>query len=104
MENLGAQAQIVTQDDVQPHWISQKSRVILENPRAGMLSQDQYGTETPDSANTFNEVQIQGRNDEMQCVWAVFNSSTTSISMSPRLLKPLGISQEVAYITTLGLD
>jgi len=34
METLGAQALMATLDEVQPHRISLKSRVVLESPRA----------------------------------------------------------------------
>ena len=56
MENLGAQALMVTLDEVEPHRISLKSRVVMESPRARMLSQYICGTETPDSANINHEV------------------------------------------------
>jgi len=54
---LAAQALMATLDEVQPHQISLESSVVLESPRARMLSQYLYGTETPDSANIVHEVQ-----------------------------------------------
>ena len=58
MEKLGARAQLVTLDEVQPHRISLKSRVVLESPRATILSQYLCSTESPDSAHIFHKVQI----------------------------------------------
>jgi hypothetical protein len=104
MEKLGAQALMATLDEVQPHRISLKSRVVLESPRARMLSQYLCGTEIPDSAHIVHEVQIRDRNGEMQRVRALIDCSATSIFMAPRLLKRLGISHEAAHITTLGLN
>jgi len=104
MEKLGAQALMATLDEVQPHRISLKSRVVLESPRARMLSQCLCGTETPDSAHIIHEVQIRDRNGEMQRVRALIDCGATSIFMAPRLLKRLGISHEAAHITTLILD
>jgi len=104
MEKLGAQALITTLDEVQPHRISLKSRVVQETPRARMLSQYLCGTETPDSAHIIHEVQIRDRHGKMQYLWALIDCSTTSIIMAPKLLKWLGISHEAAHITTLSRD
>ena len=62
MEKLGAQALMATLDEVPPHRISLKSRVILEILRARMLNRHLCGTEIPDSANIFHEVQTRDRN------------------------------------------
>jgi hypothetical protein len=104
MEKLGAQALMATLDEVQPHQISLKSRVVLESPRARLLSQYLCGTETPDSSHIIHEVQIRDRNGKMQRVRALIDCGATSIFMAPRLLKRLGISHEAAHITTLSLD
>ena len=104
MQKLGAQALMATLEEVQPHRISLKSRVVLESPRARMLSQYLCGTETPDSAHIIHQVKIQDRNGEMKRVRALIDCGTTSIFMAPRLLKRLGISHEAAHITTLGLN
>jgi hypothetical protein len=40
----------------------------------------------------------------MQRVRALIDSGATSIFMTPRLLKRLGISHQAAHITTLGLN
>ena len=92
MDKLGAQAQMGTLDEVQPHRISQKSRVVLKRPRARMFSQYLCGTEIPDSAHIVHEVQIRDRNGEMQHVRDLIDCSVFSISLAPRLLKRLGIS------------
>jgi len=104
MEKLGAQALMATLNEVQPHRISLKSRVVLESPRARMLSQYLCGTETPHSAHIIHEVQIRDRNGEMQHVQALIDCGPGRILMAPRLLKRLGISHESAHITTLSLD
>jgi len=69
-----------------------------------MLSQYLCGTEIWDSALIVHELQIRDRNGEVQRVRAHNDCSSTSIYMAPRLLKRLGISHEVAHITSLGLD
>jgi len=94
---------MATLDEIRPHRIALKSRVILESPRAQMLSQYLCGTETPDSAHIIHEIQIRDKHGEMQRVRALIDCGATSIFMAPRLLKKLGISHEVAHITTLGL-
>jgi len=104
MEQLGAQALMETLDEVQPHQISLKSRVVLESPRARMLSQYLCGAEITDSAHIVHEVQIRERNGGMQRVLVLIDCGATSIVMAPRLLKRLGISNEAAHITTLGLN
>ena len=98
-----SQALMATLDEIQPHRIALQSRVILESPRAQMLSQYLCGTETPDSAHTIHEIQTREKHGEMQRVRALIDCGATSIVMAPRLLKKLGISHEVAHITTLGL-
>ena len=110
MEKLGMQALMAPLDEVQPHRISLKSRVVLESPRARRVSQYLCGTEIPDSAQIVHKeqivhkVQIQERNGEMQRVWALIDCGATSIFMAPRLLKRLGMSHEAAHIPTFGLN
>jgi len=104
MEKLGAQALMATLDDVQPHRIPPKSRVVLESPRARIVSQYLCSTEIPDSARVVHEVQIQDRNGDMQRVRDLIACSATSFFMAPRLLTRLGISHEAAHITTLSLN
>ena len=104
MDKVGAQALMATLEEVQPHRISLKSRVVLESPRGRMLSQYLCGTETPDSAHLIHEVEILHSNGEMQRVRALIDCGATSIVMAPRLLKRLGISHEAAHITSFSLD
>jgi len=94
---------MATLDEIQPHRIALKSKVILESPRAQMLSQYLCGTETRDSARIIHEIQIRDTHGEMQRLRALIDCGATSIFMAPTLLKKLGISHEVAHITTLGL-
>jgi hypothetical protein len=103
MKKLGAQALMATLDEVQSHPISLKLRVILESPRARMVSQYRCSTKIPDSTHLVHEVQIRDRNGEMQCIQAHNDCCVTSIVVAPRLLKHLGISHKAAHITTLGL-
>jgi hypothetical protein len=100
---VGSQALMATLDEIRPHRIAQKSRVILESPRAHMLSQYLCGTETPDSAHIIHEIQIRDKDIKMHRVRALIHCGATSIFMAPRLLKKLGISHEAAHITALGL-
>jgi hypothetical protein len=95
---------MATPDEVQPHRISIKSRVVLESPRARMLSQYRCGTEIPDSVHIVHDIHIRDRNGEMPPICALINCRPTSIFMAPRLLKQLGISHDAAHITTLGLN
>jgi hypothetical protein len=101
--NMGSQAVMATLDEIRPHQIALKSRVILESLRAQMLRQYLCGTETPDSAHIVHKIQIRDKHGEMQCVRALIDCRATSSFMAPRLLKKLGISQEAAHITALGL-
>jgi len=103
LEKVGPQVLMATLDEIRPHRIALKSRVILESPRAQMLSQYLCGTETPDSAHIIHEIQIRDKHGEMQRVRALIDCGATSVFMAPRLLKRLGISHEAAHTTTLGL-
>lgn len=94
---------MATLDEVQPHQISLKPRVILESLRAGMLGLYLCSTETPDSAHIIHEVQIRDRKGEMQSIWAHIDCGETSILIAPRHLLRLEISHEVAHITTFRL-
>jgi len=76
---------MATLEAIQPHRIALKSRVILESPRAHMVSQFLCSTETPESAHIIHEVKIQDRHGEMQSVRALIDCGATSISMAPGL-------------------
>jgi len=51
-----------------------------------------------------DNIQLPDRNGEMQRVRALVDCGATSIFMTPRLLKRLGISHQAAHITTLGMN
>jgi len=103
MEKLCAQTLMATLEEVQPHQIPIKSRVILESPTAGVLSQYICGTEIRNSAHRLHKVQIRDRNCKMQCLRALIECGATTILMAPSLLMWLGMSREAAHITTLDL-
>jgi len=100
---VGSQALMAPFDEIQPHQIVPKSSLILESPRAQMLSQYLCGTETPDSAHITHEIQTRDKHREMQRIRALIDCGATSIFISARLLKRLGITHEAAHITTLDL-
>jgi hypothetical protein len=104
MQAVATRALMATLDEVQPHRILLRPRVVLESPRAHMFSQYLCGTETPDSAHIIHEDQIRDRHGEMQRVQALIDCGATSIFMSPRLLLRLGLRHQAAHTTTLGLN
>jgi len=65
MENLGNRALFATLDEIQPHRIALKSKVILEG-RAVMSSQYLCGTERPDLVYIIHEVLVQNIHGNMQ--------------------------------------
>jgi hypothetical protein len=69
-----------------------------------MSSQYRSGTAHPDSPHIVHEVRIQNLQGEMQCIRALFECGARSIFRSPKLRKQLGLRDEAAVITTLGLD
>jgi len=104
MEKLGAGALMATLDEVKPHLVALKSRVILESPRAVMSSQYLCGTTRPDTAHIVHEVEVRDAHGEMQRVRALIDCGATSIFMAPRLRRRLGIRDEPALTATVGLD
>lgn len=52
-----------------------------------MMTQYLYGTETQDSTHTVHKVQMRARHVSMQHVHAINYCGTTSIIMTPRLIK-----------------
>jgi len=98
------QTLMATLDSIQPHRITLKSRVLLESPKAHMASQYLCGTSRPDTSHIIHEVFIRAGNGEMQCVRALIDCSATSIFMALRLRQQLGLADEPAYVTTLGLN
>jgi hypothetical protein len=104
MHAAGTRALVATLETIQPHQIALKPRVILESPRALMFSQYLCCTETTDSAHIIHEVTIRDRHGEMQRVRVLIDCGSTSIFMTPRLLRKLGLPHEAAHTTTLGLN
>jgi hypothetical protein len=104
LERLAMQTLMAMMDSIQPHRIALKSRVLLESPKALMSSQYLCGTPRPDMSHIIHKVCIRDGNGEMQRVRALIDCGATSISMSPRLRKRLGLADEPAYVMTLGLN
>jgi hypothetical protein len=75
---------MATLDEIRPHRIALKSRVILESPRAQMLSQYLGSTETPDSAVIIDEIQTRDKHGQMQRIRALIDCGATSIFVTPR--------------------
>jgi len=93
---------MATLEDIHPHWISLRPRVVLVGPKAIMSSQYLCGTARPDSLHVVHEVQIRDQHGELQWIQAPIDCNTTCIVMSPRLLKRLGLPHKAAHITTHG--
>jgi hypothetical protein len=90
-------------DEIQPHRIALKSRVILEG-QALMSSQYLCGTERPDSVQIIHEVLVQKIHGNMQQVKALIDCGSTSIFISPSLLRKLELPHEPAFTSTQGLN
>ena len=95
---------MATVDSIQPHPIALKSRVLLESPIALISNQYLCGTSRPDTSHIIHEGCISDRSGEMQRERALVDCGVTSIFMAPRLQKRLCLADEVAYVTTLGLN
>ena len=95
---------MATMDSIQPHQIALKARVLLESPKAPMSSQYLCGTSRLDTTHIIHEVWINDGNGEMQHVRAFSDCCATSMLMAPRLRKGLGLADEPAYVTTVGLN
>jgi len=98
------QALMATMDSIQLHQIALKSRVLSEIPKALMSSQYFSGMSRPDTSHIIHEVLIWDETESMQCMRALIDCSGTSIFMPLRLRKWLGLADEPAYVTTLGLN
>jgi len=96
-------ALMATLDEVRPHRVALRSAVILESPRAVMSSQYLCGTTSPDMAHLMHEVEVRDAQGEMQRVQALIDCGATSIFLSPRLRRRLGIRDEPALTATVGL-
>jgi hypothetical protein len=69
-----------------------------------MSSQHLCGTTRPDTSHIVRDVLIRDGSGEMQPVRAPIDWGATSIFMAPRLRKLLGLMDEPAYMTTVGLN
>jgi hypothetical protein len=98
------QTLMATMDSIQPHRIAFQSRVLMESPKALMSSQYICGTSRLDTSHIVHDVLIRDGSGEMQRMRALIDCGATSIFMAPRLRKRLGLADEPAYVTTLGLD
>jgi len=104
LQSLGTRALMATLEEVQPHRISLRPRVVLESPKALMSSKYLYGTARLDSSHIVHEVQIRDQHGELQRIRALIDCGAASIFISPQLLNRLGLPYEAAHITTHGLD
>jgi hypothetical protein len=102
MQVAGRPAMMATLEEIQPHRIPLKLRVILESPSAHMVSQYLCCTDTPDSAHIIHEHMIQVRQREMPCVRALIDCTAASIFLAPRLLRKHGLPHEAAHRLTLS--
>jgi hypothetical protein len=73
-------------------------------PKALMSSQYICGTSRLDTSHIVHDVLIRDGSGEMQRMRALIDCGATSLFMAPRLRKRLGLADEPAYVTTLGLD
>jgi len=103
MEMFPVLALIVTQDLIQPYWISLWCNVVLESPRVTLFGHYLLGTDTLDSAHIVHEVQTRDRKGEMQCIRALIDGSRKSNFMALRLYTWLRILYEMAHITSIAL-
>jgi len=101
LENLGNRALFATLDEIQPHRITLKSRVILEG-RALMSSQYLWGTERPDSAHIIHEVLVWNMHGNGQRVQELIDCGAMSIFILPSLLRKLELPHEPAFTSTQG--
>jgi len=87
LETIGMRSLMATLDEIQPHRIAMKSRVILEPPAARMSSQYLCGTTKSDTSHIVHELYVRNVYRERQCIRALIDCGTTSIFMAPRLLR-----------------
>ena len=64
LETIRMRSLMATLDEIQPHWIAMKLRVISEPPPACMSSQYLYGTTKPDTAHIVHELYVPDINGE----------------------------------------
>jgi hypothetical protein len=79
-------------------------RVVLEGPNEHMSSQYLCGTARPDTQHVICEIWIADKDGKLRLVRALIDCGATSIFISPRLVKRLGIGTVPAGVSTHGLD
>jgi len=95
---------MATSEEIQPHRISLRPRVVLDSLQALMSRQCLCGMARAYSLPIVNEVQIPDQNGELQKFRALIDCGATRIFMSPQLLNRLGLPHEAAYITPHCLE
>jgi len=91
MEMLRSQVLMATLDEFQPHQISLKSSVIMEDQRARILCRYLCGTDIPDKTHIVYDIRVHDSKGEMHHVRAFIEFGATGISMAPQFLKRPGI-------------
>jgi len=102
MQMVSLRVLMATLAKVQRHRISLRPHDVLQSPWSHMFSQYLCGTETPDSAHTIHEVQIQDRHGEMEHVRApsVKNHSVRAEWLHQSGLSPAEPSATPGWPTT----
>jgi len=95
---------MATLEEIQPHRISLRPRVVLESPKALMSGQYWSGTARPDSSHIVHEVQIRDQHSALQRIRALIHCGATTIVISPQPLNRLGLTHDAAHNTTHCLD
>ena len=101
LDNLGNLFE--TLDEIQPHLIALKSRVILEGLSL-MSSQFLCWTERPDSVHIIYEILVRNIHRNIQRVKERIDCGATSIFIWPSLLRKLQLPHEPAFTSTKGLN
>ena len=105
LARLATRALLATIDEkTSPHRIALKPRVILEAPKAFFSSQYLCGTAKPATSHVVHDVKITDCDGGITTVRALIDCGATSILVSPKLVRSLGLETFPAYIATLGLD
>jgi hypothetical protein len=104
LQSSGTRVLIATLQEIQPHRISLRPRVVFECAKCLMSSQYLCCTESPDSSHIVHDLQKQNQHGELQRICALIDCGATSICISPHLLNRLGLPHEAAHITTHSLD
>ena len=88
-----------------PHYIALKLRIMLEVPSTFLFSPNRYlcGTARPSTSQVVHDVQIANTSGKMIIDMVLIDCGATSIFISPKLVRSLGLETSPAFITTLGL-